>query len=101
MSQCSDEIKSGDVLWVPSEGSAALLLGAWPVAVNENYITDKEIVLLDNEGKVTHTFYQRFHGVRGGYKYEDQEPYQEGHAQNPEKYANALTVARALVAYND
>jgi len=32
-SQCWDTIEPGDVLWVPSEGVAGILVGAWPVAV--------------------------------------------------------------------
>ena len=34
-SQASDAIRDGDVLFVPTEGIAAVLYGAWPVAVNE------------------------------------------------------------------
>jgi hypothetical protein len=33
VSQCTDAIRDGDVLLVPSEGLAAILMGAWPVAV--------------------------------------------------------------------
>jgi hypothetical protein len=32
-SQTSDAVRDGDVLLVPSEGRAAVLVGAWPVAV--------------------------------------------------------------------
>lgn len=49
-SQYRDEIKDGDVLWVPSEGIAAVLCEAWPVAVNEPH-------------DVQHG---EFHGYRGG-----------------------------------
>ena len=37
-SQTDDAIKDGDVLHVPSEGSAAVLLAAWPTAVTEGYV---------------------------------------------------------------
>jgi len=46
MSQCDDRIANGDILWVPSEtsagprGSAAVLMHAWPIAVNDGYVTD-------------------------------------------------------------
>lgn len=46
VSQCDDRIANGDVLWVPSEtaagphGSAAVLMAAWPIAVNDGYVTD-------------------------------------------------------------
>ncbi len=35
LAQCRDEIKDGDVLWVPSRGIADVLYQAWPIAVNE------------------------------------------------------------------
>lgn len=46
MSQCDDRIANGDVLWVPSEtaagqsGAVAVLMSAWPIAVNAGYVTD-------------------------------------------------------------
>lgn len=46
MSQSDDRISNGDVLWVPSEvtagphGSAAVLMRAWPIAVNDGYVVD-------------------------------------------------------------
>ena len=33
-SQCRDEIKDGDILLVPNEAAAAVLVRAWPVAVS-------------------------------------------------------------------
>jgi hypothetical protein len=49
-SQTSDAIRDGDVLFVPTEGIAGVLYGAWPVAVNEPH-------------DVQHG---EFHGYRGG-----------------------------------
>lgn len=46
MSQCDDRIANGDVLWVPDEtsagprGAVAVLMHAWPIAVNAGYVTD-------------------------------------------------------------
>ena len=34
-SQCRDEIEDGDILLVPNEGAAAILVRAWPVAVSQ------------------------------------------------------------------
>lgn len=34
-SQCCDQIKDGDVLYVPSENAIAILCKAWPVALTE------------------------------------------------------------------
>ena len=39
-SQCRDDIKDGDVLWVPGNHDAAVLCSAWPVSVRKDYITD-------------------------------------------------------------
>jgi hypothetical protein len=39
-SQYRDDIKDGDVLHVPSEGSAAVLLSAWPISVTPGYVPD-------------------------------------------------------------
>lgn len=34
-SQCYEEIKNGDVLWIPEEKVVGILVEAWPVAVSE------------------------------------------------------------------
>jgi hypothetical protein len=36
-SQCDDNIENGDVLIVPSERVAGVLVEAWPVAVTEQF----------------------------------------------------------------
>jgi hypothetical protein len=34
-SQCRDDIEDGDILLVPNEGAAAILVRAWPIAVSQ------------------------------------------------------------------
>lgn len=66
-SQCADAIRSGDVLMVPSEGSAAVLREAWPVLQNEpgcpEFVTDG-----------LHGTYTAFSVFLPGYGWENAEP---------------------------
>jgi len=45
MSQCSDEIKDGDVLYVPSESVAAVMVRAWPVTPKVGAVQDETTML--------------------------------------------------------
>jgi len=44
-SQTRDEIKDGDVLFVPSENALAIVVSAWPTAVDEELAGDAFHVL--------------------------------------------------------
>ena len=53
--QCSDKIKDGDVLIVPSEGIVGFLYRAWPVAIKgqghfDGPIKDRAVFLADEPG---------------------------------------------------
>jgi len=61
-SQCRDEIKDGDILLVPNEGAAAILVRAWPVAVSQETAGEAFHTLEDGnewgtfeEGKYLHS----------------------------------------------
>jgi hypothetical protein len=85
--QTEDHIHDGDVLIVdgPTEKSAAVLMGAWPITVNEDYVTDVDGV---------------FHSPKPGFSAEDvTRDYVSRHADHEAGfYTESLRVARAELA---
>jgi hypothetical protein len=84
-SQTDDGIKDGDVLHVPAEGSAAVLLAAWPTAVAPGYVPDVN---------------GAFGAPLPGYQIEDviEAGQERGTYRSPGFYAEAIAVARALTS---
>lgn len=91
-SQCLDHIRDGDVLVVndpypPFEKSVAILMHAWPIAVNEGYVTDKDDSFRFDSPEPGKTLLDVIQGMRETF-----------HEDAPDKYDESIRVAREELA---